>query len=146
MRKVFLDSSVIIAGVASASGASRAVLVRTEIGLFKGIVSEQVLEECQRNIASKLPAAMTAYGELILSLNLEVEPNPNAEAYAVWKTIIEPKDAPILAAAVLAKVDRLLTLNTKDFTQEVAQQSGLNIQTRSNFIQEVRWILSRGLV
>jgi len=67
MRKVFLDSSVIIAGVASASGASRAVLVLMEIGLFKGIVSEQVLEECQRNIASKLPAAMTAYGELILS-------------------------------------------------------------------------------
>jgi len=79
-------------------------------------------------------------------LNLEVEPNPDSEDYAVWETIIEPKDAPILAAAVSAKIDRLLTLNTKDFTQEVAQQSGLNIQTPSDFLQEVRLILSRGLV
>ncbi len=50
---------------------------------------------------------------------------------------IEPKDAPILAAAAIGKVNRLLTLNTKDFTSQVSAQSGLLIQTPSEFIQEV---------
>lgn len=48
-RKVFADSSIIIAGTASRTGASRAVLTMAELGLFKLVVSEQVLEECQRN-------------------------------------------------------------------------------------------------
>jgi predicted nucleic acid-binding protein len=145
MRRVFLDASVIIAGAASSTGASRAVLMLAEVGLFQGVVSAQVLEECQRNLAKKLPAALSAYSELLSKLNLEVINNPSSVEYSPWLTIIEPKDAPILAAAVLAQVDRLLTLNTRDFTQNVAQQSGLNIQTPSEFIQEVRAILSKGL-
>ena len=145
MRRVFLDASVIIAGAASSTGASRAVLMLAEVGLFQGVVSEQVLEECQRNLAKKLPAALATYSELLSKLNLEVMNNPSSAEYSLWLSIIEPKDAPILAAAVLAQVDRLLTLNTRDFTQNVAQQSGLNIQTPSQFIQEVRAILTRGL-
>ncbi|MGF1518646.1 MAG: putative toxin-antitoxin system toxin component, PIN family [Nodosilinea sp.] len=117
MRKVFLDASVIIAGAASSTGASRAVLMLAEVGLFQGVVSTQVLEECQRNLAKKLPTAMAAYSELLSKLNLEVVNNPSAVEYSPWLTIIESKDAPILAAAVLAHVDRLLTLNTRDFTQ-----------------------------
>jgi predicted nucleic acid-binding protein len=58
--------------------------------------------------------------------------------------IIEAKDAPILAAALLAKVDRLLTLNTKDFTKEVARQTAITIQTPSEFIQEIREVITQG--
>lgn len=43
MRKVFADSSVLIAGAGSRSGASRAVLTMAEIGLFKLVLSQQVL-------------------------------------------------------------------------------------------------------
>ena len=46
MRKVFADFSILIAGAASRTGASRAVLTMAEIGLFKLVVSEQVLAEC----------------------------------------------------------------------------------------------------
>lgn len=44
MKRIFADSSILIAG------ASRAVLTMTEIGLFKILISEQVLEECQRSL------------------------------------------------------------------------------------------------
>jgi len=37
----------------SKTGASRAVLTMAEIGLFKILISEQVLEECQRNLYKK---------------------------------------------------------------------------------------------
>ncbi|MCC3417944.1 MAG: hypothetical protein JGK28_08230, partial [Microcoleus sp. PH2017_07_MST_O_A] len=47
--------------------------------------------------------------------------------------------------AVLANVDRLLSLNTKDFTSEVAAQSGLMIQTPAEFVTEIREIVGKGL-
>jgi predicted nucleic acid-binding protein len=145
MRRIFIDSSVIIAGSASSTGASRAVLLLAEIGLFQAVVSEQVLAECQRNLTKKLPSAMPAYSELLLRLNLEVLANPSSQEYDQWQTIIEAKDAPILAAALLAKVDRLLSLNTKDFNQDVATQVKLTIQTPAEFIQTLRAILEKGL-
>ncbi len=72
-------------------------------------------------------------------------PNPAIADVVNWETIIEPKDSPILAAALLAQCDRLLSLNTKDFTPNVAQQSGLKLQTPSEFIQEIRSILTQEL-
>ena len=40
MRRVFADSSILIAGAASRTGASRAVLTMAEIGLFQLVISE----------------------------------------------------------------------------------------------------------
>lgn len=59
--------------------------------------------------------------------------------------MIEAKDTPILAAAVLAKPDRFVTLNTKHFTEAVAQASGLTIRTPAEFIQEIRFWVEAGL-
>nr|WP_228037765.1 PIN domain-containing protein [Nodosilinea sp. LEGE 06152] len=96
MLRVFLNSSVIIAGSASSTGASRAVLVVAEVGLFQAVVSEQVLEECQRNLAKKLPAAVATFSDLLTRLNLEVVTNPSAEASAQWQSIIEAKELQFL--------------------------------------------------
>lgn len=52
MRKVFADSSIVIAGAASRKGASRAVLMMAEIGLFQLVISEQVVTECQRTLVT----------------------------------------------------------------------------------------------
>ncbi|MEG4837564.1 PIN domain-containing protein [Microcoleus sp. B9-D4] len=145
MRRIFADSSVLIAGCGSRTGASRAVLTMAEIGLFKLVVSEQVLEECDRNLRKKIPAALPIFTELLTTINPEIQPDPSLEESSRWAGIIEAKDTPILAAAVLANVDRLLSLNTKDFTAEVAAQSGLIIQTPAEFVTEIREIVGKGL-
>lgn len=145
MRKVFADSSVLIAGAGSRSGASRAVLTMAEIGLFKLIVSRQVLDECERNLRKKLPTALPVFAELLANVVPEVVPDPPLEESARWTTLIATKDAPILAAAVLSSADRLLTLDANDFTCEVAAQSGLVIQTPGEFVQEIRSIVTEGL-
>ncbi len=145
MRRIFADSSVLIAGCGSRTGASHAVLIMAEIGLFKLVISDQVLEECDRNIRKKIPAAMPIFTELLAAINPEIQPDPSLEESSQWAAIIEAKDTPILAAAVLANVDRLLSLNTKDFTAEVAAQSGLIIQTPAEFVTEIREIVGKGL-
>ncbi len=145
MRKVFADSSVLIAGAGSRSGASRAVLTMAEIGLFKLVVSRQVLDECERNLRKKLPAALPLFAELLAAINLEIIADPSAEEVSRWESLIEAKDAPILAAAVVTAPDRFLTLNPKDFTPAVADQSGLLIQSPGEFVQEIRAIIETGL-
>lgn len=145
MRRVFADSSVLIAGAGSRSGASRAVLTMAEIGLFRLVVSRQVLDECERNLRKKLPAALPLFAELLAAIKLDIVANPPAEEISPWESFIEAKDAPILAAAVLAAPDRFLTLNSKDFTPAVTAQSGLLIQSPGEFVQEIRAIVETGL-
>ncbi|NJK69965.1 MAG: PIN domain-containing protein [Microcoleus sp. SU_5_3] len=146
MRRIFADSSVLIAGCGSRTGASRAVLTMAEIGLFKLVVSQQVLDECDRNLRKKLPAALPIFTQLLADINPEFQPDPSLEESLRWVDIIEAKDTPILAVAVLANVDRLLSLNTKDFTAEVAARSRLIIQTPAEFVREIREIVEEGLL
>lgn len=89
--------------------------------------------------------ALPIFNQLLAVIDVEIISDPTPDEIVRWAAIIEAKDAPILAAAVLAAADRLLTLNTKDFTLEVAVQSGLVIQTPGEFVQEIREIISSGL-
>ncbi|MDQ3250049.1 MAG: PIN domain-containing protein [Chloroflexota bacterium] len=145
MRRIFADSSVVISGSVSRTGASRAILSMAEIGLFQLVVSHQVLDECERNLRKKSPAALPYFAQLLASINLAIVEDPTPEDSLRWLVYIEINDAPILAAAVAAGVDRLLTLNTKHFTPQVAQASGLHIQIPGEFVQEIRTIVTQGL-
>lgn len=71
-------------------------------------------------------------------------PDPEPSAWQQWESMIEAKDSPILEAAMVAEVDRLLTLNMPDLTPEVALASGLLVQTPAQFIGELRDLVSRG--
>ena len=143
MRRLFVDANVLIAGADSRSGASRAVLLLAEIGLYELVVSRQVLDEAERNIRRKLPRALGNFAEQLSYLRLTIAADPPEEEIARWEDIIEAKDAPLLAAAVLAGVERLLTLNTRDFTPQVGAHCGVTIQTPRAFIAELRdWVQS----
>lgn len=66
--EVFFDSSALFAGVVSATGAARALLLLSEAGvLIQVIVSEQVIAETERNVAGKLPRALPYYREALRS-------------------------------------------------------------------------------
>lgn len=145
MRRVFVDANVLIAGADSQSGASNAVLKMAEIGLFQLVVSTQVLDEAERNLRKKLPRALPNFAAQLARLRLEILPDPTPEQVEPWKEVIETKDAPILSVAVASGVDRFITLNTKDFTPAVAEQSGLTILTPAQFVEEIRQLVVSGL-
>jgi len=145
--RVFADASVLVAGAGSRTGASRAVLVMAEIGLYRLVVSRQVLDETERNLRKKLPAALLIFAELMVAINPEVVPDPSPEEVIRWQSVIEPKDAPVLAAAVAAKPDHLLTLDVTDFIEatHVVEKSGLRIETPAEFVQAIRALVEEGL-
>lgn len=145
MRRIFVDANVLMAGADSRSGASNAILQLAEVGLFHLVVSRQVLDEVERNVRKKLPRALANFAAVLAQLPLEIVPDPEDDACLQWAAIIEMKDTPILAAALLAGVDRLVTMNTKDFTPAVAQATGLVIQTPGDFMQNIRRLVEENL-
>lgn len=145
IHRVFVDANILIAGAASRTGASRAILMLAEIGLIQLVVSRQVLDEAERNLRKKLPSSLPIFAQLLAILPIEVVPDPPLDASAKWTTIIEVKDAPVLEAAVACGAERLISLNTKDFTPEVGELANILVQTPGQFIKAVRSVMQGGL-
>ena len=143
--RVFLDTSVLLAGLTSPTGASSLILALAEAKAIVLLVSEQVLVEAERNLEEKLPKAIPEYRRFLASCPLENVRDPSTAHVAKARGIIHPKDASILMAARNAEVDYLVTLNRKHFLDdpEVARRSGLRIGTPDGFLAWMREQLER---
>ncbi|MCG2768478.1 MAG: PIN domain-containing protein [Chloroflexota bacterium] len=143
---LFLDSSALFAGVVSASGASRALLLLTEAKLVTITISEQVLAETERALFRKAPRALPNYREALRSTGLRIVRDPTPEQIRTYKDIIaHDADVPIVVAAMQAKTDYLVTLNRRHFIDDpgVAARSGLPIGTPGDALAWVRKFLSK---
>ena len=137
--KVFLDTSALIAGVVSASGAAREVLRLGEARVIDLVVSRQVLTEGDRNIATKLPTVLADYRMLLEQLGLQIVEDPSAQGVREAARVIHHKDAPILAAARQAGVDYLGTWNTRHFNTAPGRAFGpFAVMTPGEFLQAFR--------
>lgn len=117
--QVFLDSNVIIAGLISSTGASDAIRNLGEAGDIKIVLSEYVLVEIDRVIQAKFsdpfPHLIDQFRAFIQSASPLLLENPPAAKIREAAAIIDLGDAPILAAAKLASVDYLVTLDVRHF-------------------------------
>jgi len=116
--KVFIDTSVLIAGVASVTGASAAVLDLCESEAIQMVISRQVLVEADRNFSAKLPNLVTQFRQFIQVLAPLLVDDPPSTAVKKAANLVGRKDAAILAAAIEAEVDYLITLDKKHFLKE----------------------------
>lgn len=143
--RIFLDTSALIAGLASPAGASNLILSLAEAELVTIVVSEQVLAEAERTLRSKVPGAVAEYNRLLAAGALEVVADPREAEVAAAAAIIHAKDAPILAAAMACQVDYVVTLDRRHFLDDpqVAQRSGLRIGTPGDFLAWLRTLWER---
>ncbi len=115
-----------------------------ELGLITLVTCPYVQEEVQRNLTLKLPGAVPYFERLRESIPWEALDDPAPDEVDLWLEVIEPKDAPILAAAVAAAPDRFVTLDKAHFLEssQVAERSRLIICTPGELIREIRRLLS----
>ena len=127
--RVFLDASVLFAASYSKTGSSRDLLREAILGNLRIVVGQHVLEETERNLAQKAPAALPAFHELLTLVAAEAVDKPTVQELRRAATYIDLKDAPIVAAAIKAEVDYLATWDRKHFLDDpkVAETSGLTI-------------------
>jgi predicted nucleic acid-binding protein len=144
--RLFLDSSVLFAGVVSPSGAARALLLLGEAELIELTVSEQVVAETERALARKVPRALPHYREALRSTGIRIVRDPSPDEVETHKGIITHQaDVPIIVAAMKSKPDYLVTHNRRHFTDDpdVATRSGLRIGTPGDALAWVREQLAR---
>ena len=141
--KVFLDTSALIAGIVSTTGAAREVLQLCEAGVVEPLVSRQVLTEADRNLSDKLPVLVQDYRSFIQRMSPTLVDEPSKKAVGEAAQVIHHKDAPILAAAIGGEADYLITWNTKHFHKpSVMTTVCFKIMTPGEFLKEFRRFLT----
>lgn len=139
---VFIDTSALIAGILSPTGAAHEVLRLCETGVVHAVMSRQVLVEADRNLSEKLPALLSDYHAFMLHLSPLIVDDPSAQAIEAAGNVIHHNDAPILAAAIAADVQYLVTWNTRHFQKKgVRDYVRFPILTPGEFLEEFRQTL-----
>ena len=134
--RAFLDSNVILSELYSSKGAPGIILERFIAGRLRVVISQQVLEETVRTVKKKLPEALPALKRLLVSTPPEVREDPVLAEVARWSKVIHAEDAAILAAAVAAEPDYLVTGDRHFFENPgIAETSGLHIVTPAEFLK-----------
>ena len=129
--RVFLDTSVLFAAVYSTSGAAHDLILLAVAGEVQVLISQDVLEEVQRNLSQKVPEKLGAFHRLMQLIDPVMVDDPTPAAVHAAEAYVAAKDAPIVAAAIAAQPDYLVTYDRKHLLEppEVAQRSGLTIVT-----------------
>ncbi|WP_083453913.1 putative toxin-antitoxin system toxin component, PIN family [Syntrophomonas palmitatica] len=130
--RIFLDSSVIIAGLASSKGGSREILNLAELRVVVPIVSEEVVKEVIRNVEKKLPQTLPHYYQLFRSLPF-VMVEPSESHFKTAAKLINLHDAKILAAAISTKIDWLISLD-KHFLDMKTENLEFKIGSPGDFL------------
>lgn len=144
MSTLFLDANVIIRGLVSRWGLNKAVLSLCAARVHRLMLAEYVRHETEnalleitvgapQRIADQL---LSDYDELLRLTRPLVIPLPSvSQSLAAAHQIRHVNDVPVLASALSARPDWLLSNNTKHFDSRVAARTGLQIATPFQFFQ-----------
>lgn len=134
--RVFLDANVVFSGMYSPEGAPAIILKLFVEGRLRAVISQQVLEEVVRTIGRRLPEALPSLRKLLLSVPPEIAEDPAPEDIGFWAQLVHGDDASVLAAAVAARPDYLVTGDRHFFANPgIAEKSGLRIVTPAQFLE-----------
>ena len=138
--RIFLDSNVVLSGLFSDRGPPRIILDLLSLGLplFTGVTGKFNIVEIERTLKKKMPEVLPRYREYLPLLNLEITPRPSLKQVKALKGHTAEKDLPVLASALKADVDFLVTGDKKDFGE--ARRRGsypFKVVTPSEFLQMI---------
>ena len=120
----------------SPTGAAREVLRLAEAGLFVPVISDQVVREMDTVLSKKFPRLAASWQDALRALQPQVVSDPRPARIHLYRKIIEAGDAVLLAGAVVAKVDWLVTWNTRDFlVPKVRRRISFTMGTPGDFLK-----------
>jgi len=142
--RVFLDSSVLISGVISQTGAASAILDLGEAGEIVIILSKGVLVETDRVFERKFPNLAGEFRKFIKNLSPSVADDPTSQEIRDAESVIDKDDVPILAAAKKENIHYLVSLDIKHFhTSKARQYLKSPVVTPAQFLTEFRKIFEK---
>jgi len=140
LRRVVVDTSVVVAGLRTRSGAGNAVLRLVATHRLVMLATpplfleyEEVLKRPEQRLAHGLPTE--AIEEFLAELAALVQP---VEVHFQWRPQVrDPNDEMVLEAAINGEADALITYNVMDFAR-VAERFSIEILRPAELLKRVR--------
>ncbi len=115
--RAFLDANILFSAAITARGLSRAFFVLADANEELVLLTTgYAIKEASRNVQRKYPEALTTLLSLLDGIGFVPEPPP-ALIDRLEKSVPDPADVPILAGAIWAEADLLVTGNSKHFKE-----------------------------
>ncbi len=123
---VFLDTSALIAGLLSASGGAQALFALGEARALQLWCSQDVLAELDTVLRQKIPLHLAVVSAWLARTRLElVEPPSIRSVRKLHRLVGHSKDSVVLAAAMDARIDYLVTLDREHMLNNPRLRSAL---------------------
>lgn len=112
--KIFIDACCFFAGFASPNGGSALILQFAQAGKLRAVTNETTVEEAFRNLQKKKGDEIAAFFLAFLrKKHIEIMPAPSPGEENQWQKDTHMKDAHVLASALSASVDCVVSLDKK---------------------------------
>ncbi len=137
--RVFLDSNVLISGLFSDRGAPRLLLdiLSLRLPALTALTGVYDITEVERNLATKLPAALPAFRSSLKKMEIEEIPLPEKSDLKRWFGLTAEKDTPVLASALSGKADVLVTGDKRHLLKSKNADLPFEILSPAEFIDEL---------
>jgi predicted nucleic acid-binding protein len=142
--RVFIDSSVLFTAANSTRGHSYDLVLLSAQSRIILVMSDYVLEETRRNLAGLKEPKDVRLEQVIATAAIEIIKVTRQDVLLAAR-IVTLKDAPILAAANVAKVDMLVSLDKKHLLNrpELVEYLGAAILSPKNAFERISTLLDR---
>jgi predicted nucleic acid-binding protein len=144
--RIFLDTSVIFAGIWSAKGGGRMLLRLGEAGAISLVTSRLAILELESALRSKARQSLGALALLLDRSDITIVGVPNAENRSAAQSLADhPADAEILASAMESGIEYFVTLDRKHFLDNprLARESTFKVGTPGECLEWIRRRLRR---
>ena len=139
MRRVAIDTSVLVAAIRSRRGASFEVLSRIGTGMFEIAVSVPMVLEYEDALLRHAPASGLTPGNVRTLIDYVCSVAIRQEVFFLWRPLLkDPNDDMVAELAVAAACDAVVTHNVKDFTG--IDKFDLAVLTPATFLKQVRGV------
>jgi predicted nucleic acid-binding protein len=141
--RVFVDSSVLYLAATSPAGRAAALVRLAAMGRFTLCASSHVVEEARRNVATRSRDDLETLDRLVSGMDRLAEAPAKLVAWAETNGL-GAGDAPVLAAAVAAGVDGLVTADRQRFGHLFGRKTGGVVV--AGLCETLRFFLKRDIV
>jgi len=136
MKRVVLDTNVLVSGIRSRNGASFRILSMVGQKRFKFVLSVPLVLEYEDALKRDGKQAGLKHSEVEDLLDYLCQVGEHREVFFLWRpTLRDPKDDMVLELAVEAGCDAIVTHNVKDFVG--VEKFGLEAMTPGAFVRSL---------
>lgn len=137
MRRVVIDTSVLVAAIRSRNGASFEVLSRIGKGSFDIAVSVSLVLEYESVLLRHIPTSTLNEQDVRQLIDYLCDVAIGQDIFFLWRPYLrDPNDDLVLELAVAAGCEAIVTHNVRDFSG--AEKLGVRVLTPASFLQELR--------